>query len=475
MMNRPRFWFEQISQIPRGSLNEKEIAQFLVEFAQKRQLSVVLDEMNNVLIRKPGQHGGENAQSVLLQGHTDMVCEKAPDSTHDFAKDPIELIEEDGWLRANHTTLGADDGFAVAYMLSLLEDTNIKHPTLECLFTAAEEIGLLGAVAFDTSELKSKRCIGLDSGGENRTVITSSGGIRSKATIPSKKDTLYPFAIKVSIEGAIGGHSGNDITKQRANAAQLLARVAFDYQKDTGSDVGLIDILVGKSENAIPFAGDMTLGCMSPFNSDVLDLIIHRNLAQYSTSDPNVKITFKACESSLGFDILTSSRFIRFAYLFFQGVAWMSPDIEGLPLLSANLGYLKAVDDALIAGFSFRSPISDMLDQNIKKAVLLADLLEMNIEFTSRYPGYPYEKNSPLRNFYQQWFLNHTGQELKLEASHGGLELGIWKGAIPELDIITMGPIHELIHTFNERMNLSSFDLVYQRLCAFLGVLCDVE
>jgi dipeptidase D len=129
----------------------------------------------------------------------------------------------------------------------------------------------------------------------------------------------------------------------------------------------------------------------------------------------------------------------------------MSLDIEGLPLLSANLGYLKVVDDTLIAGFSFRSPISDMLDQNIKKAVLLADLLDMNIEFTSRYPGYPYEKNSPLRNFYQQWFVKHTGQELKLEASHGGLELGIWKGAIPDLDIITMGPIHELIHTFNER------------------------
>jgi dipeptidase D len=148
------------------------------------------------------------------------------------------------------------------------------------------------------------------------------------------------------------------------------------------------------------------LGCMSPFNVDVLNLIIRRNLAQYSTSDPNVKITFKACESSLGFDISTSSRFIRFAYLFFQGVAWMSLDIEGLPLLSANLGYLKVVDDTLIAGFSFRSPISEMLDQNIKKAVLLADLLEMNIEFTSRYPGYPYEKNSPLRNFYQQWFAN---------------------------------------------------------------------
>jgi len=371
--------------------------------------------MNNVLIRKPGQHGGEHAPSVLLQGHTDMVCEKAPDSDHDFTKDPIELIEEDGWLRANHTTLGADDGFAVAYMLALLEDEQIKHPPLECLFTAAEEIGLLGAVAFDTSLIVSKRCIGLDSGGENRTVITSSGGIRGKAKITARKNTYYPFALSVTVEGAIGGHSGNDITKQRANAAILLARVAFEYEKETGTSQG-----------------------------------------------------------DHGFDGSSSARFIRFAYLFFQGVQWMSPDISGLPLLSANLGYLKVLDDSLVAGFSFRSPISDMLDQNIAKVQLLADVLNLNVEFTSRYPGYPYDESSSLRKLYQQWFVKHTGQELRLEASHGGLELGIWKGAIPDLDIITMGPIHELIHTFNEKMNLASFDLVFKRLCAFLGELSDV-
>lgn len=473
-MNQPRFWFEKISQIPRGSLNEAKIAEFLVEFAHKHKLSAIRDPMNNVLIRKPGQHGGEHAQSVLLQGHTDMVCEKAPDSPHDFTKDPIELIEEDGWLRANHTTLGADDGFAVAYMLALLEDQQIKHPPLECLFTAAEEIGLLGAVAFDTSLIVSKRCIGLDSGGENRTVITSSGGIRGKAKINAGKNTYYPFTLSVTLEGAIGGHSGNDITKQRANAAVLLARVAFEYEKETGEALGLIDIAVGKSENAIPFAGKMILGCFSNINLQVVDLIVRRNLAQFAKSDPNVDITFQISEGDHGFDDSSSARFIRFAYLFFQGVQWMSLDISGLPLLSANLGYLKVIDDTLVAGFSFRSPISDMLDQNIAKVQLLADVLNLDVEFTSRYPGYPYEVDSPLRSLYQQWFVKHTGQELKLEASHGGLELGIWKGAIPDLDIITMGPIHELIHTFNEKMNLASFDLVYERLCAFLGELSDV-
>lgn len=475
MMNHPKFWFEQISQIPRGSLNEKEIAGFLIEFANKHQLSVVSDDMFNVLIRKSGQHGGENSQSVLLQGHTDMVCEKAPDHDHDFTKDPIELIEEDGWLRANHTTLGADDGFAVAYMLALLENTEIKHPPLECLFTAAEEIGLLGAVAFDTTLLKSKRCIGLDSGGENRTCITSSGGIRGKAKLKTEKNTVYPNALQVFFEGAIGGHSGIDINKQRANAAVLLARVAFEYEKETGDSIGIIDIQVGKSENAIPFAGQMLLGSLSEFNLTIINEIIKRNVAQYEISDPNVRITYKSVEGQIGFDPSSSLNFIRFAYLFFQGVQWMSLDILGLPLLSANLGYLKVIDETLVAGFSFRSPISDMLDQNIDRVQVLAEMLNLKTEFTSRYPGYPYEKNSPLRNMYQQWFLKHTGQELKLEASHGGLELGIWKGAIPDLDIITMGPIHELIHTFNEKMSLASFDIVYQRLCAFLGELSDVQ
>ncbi|MDP2814973.1 MAG: beta-Ala-His dipeptidase [Erysipelotrichaceae bacterium] len=474
MMNHPKFWFEQISQIPRGSLNEKEIAGFLVEFANKHQLSVVSDDLFNVLIRKPGQHGGENSQSVLLQGHTDMVCEKAPDSNHDFTKDPIELIEEEGWLRANHTTLGADDGFAVAYMLALLENSEIKHPPLECLFTAAEEIGLLGAVAFDATLLKSKRCIGLDSGGENRTVITSSGGVRGKAILKIEKNTVYPNALQVFVEGAIGGHSGIDIAKQRANAAILLATVAFEYYKETGDSFGIIDIQVGKSENAIPFAGEMILGSQIEFNQNLLEAIIKRNVFQFEKSDPNVRITYKALEGKMGFDALSSMNFIRFAYLFFQGVQWMSLDIQGLPLLSANLGYLKVIDETLVVGFSFRSPISDMLDQNIDRVQVLADLLSLDTEFTSRYPGYPYEKNSPLRNMYQQWFLKHTGHELKLEASHGGLELGIWKGAIPDLDIITMGPIHELIHTFNEKMSLASFDIVYQRLCAFLGELSDV-
>lgn len=473
-MSHPRIWFEKISQIPRGSLNEAKIADFLVEFANERELSAVRDHMNNVLIRKPGQHGGEHAPSVLLQGHTDMVCEKAPDSNHDFTKDPIELIEEDGWLRANHTTLGADDGFAVAYMLALLEDEQIKHPPLECLFTAAEEIGLLGAVAFDTSLIESKRCIGLDSGGENRTVITSSGGIRGKAKICARKNTYYPFALSVTVEGAIGGHSGNDITKQRANAAILLARVAFEYEKETGNALGLIDIAAGKSENAIPFAGTMILGSFSDFATAVLDSIIRRNLTQFAKSDPNVLINYQTCKGDHGFDGSSSARFIRFAYLFFQGVQWMSLDISDLPLLSANLGYLKVWDDALVAGFSFRSPISDMLDQNIAKVRLLADVLNLDVEFTSRYPGYPYDESSSLRKLYQQWFVKHTGQELRLEASHGGLELGIWKGAIPDLDIITMGPIHELIHTFNEKMNLASFDLVFKRLCAFLGELSDV-
>ncbi len=473
-MNHPKIWFERISQIPRGSLNEKQIADFLVGFAKKHDLSFVRDDMHNVLIRKAGQHGGESAPSVLLQGHTDMVCEKAPGSNHDFTRDPIELIEENGWLRANDTTLGADDGFAVAYMLALLENREIKHPPLECLFTAAEEIGLLGAVAFDTSLIHSKRCIGLDSGGENRTVITSSGGIRGKARISAKKERFYPEAIEITISGAIGGHSGNDILKQRANAAQLLARIVFAIKDQLNIPVGLIDIQAGKSENAIPFAGSVTVGFEGDLNTNHLNAIIQRHLDPYKLTDPNVEITCQRTSGQLGFDRTVSERFVRFAVLFFQGVQWMSPEIAQLPLLSANLGYLKSEEDKLIAGFSFRSPIADLLDQNISDIRILSDLLELSLEFTSRYPGYPYQADSPLRNFYQQWFKAETGQDLILDASHGGLELGIWKGAIPDLDIITMGPIHELIHTFNEKLDLASFDRVYMRLCKFLGVLADV-
>jgi dipeptidase D len=315
----------------------------------------------------------------------------------------------------------------------------------------------------------------LDSGGENRTVITSSGGIRGKARIKAEKNHRYSKAFEVSISGAIGGHSGNDILKQRANVAQLLARMLFEYQEKSKSPMGIIDIQAGKSENAIPFAGGVTVGCENDLNSDLMDSVITRHLENYKITDPNIKVTYTQGNGSLGFDPGVSARFIRFGVLFFQGVQWMSPEIAGLPILSANLGYLKAVNDELIAGFSFRSPVSDLLDQNISDIRLLADLLGLAVEFNSRYPGYPFQADSKLRNLYQQWFKGETGQDLILDASHGGLELGIWKGAIPELDIITMGPIHELIHTFNEKLDLASFDHVYNRLCKFLGVLSDVD
>ena len=247
---KPFEYFEAISRIPRASGNEGEIADYLVSFAKEHNLYAIKDEANNVLIVKNATQGRENEPSIMLQAHTDMVAEKNKETKHDFEKDPIELIQEGNILRANNTTLGADDGFGVAIMLSILEDKSISHPKIECLFTSSEEIGLVGASKFDYSKLTSKRMVNLDSAEENSVIIGCCGGIRTELTLPVKTEKGEFFGYKITIGGLCGGHSGEDIDKNRLNAHILMGKLLSKLKNEITFNISYIN--GGDKDNAIP-------------------------------------------------------------------------------------------------------------------------------------------------------------------------------------------------------------------------------
>ena len=462
-------YFKDICSIPHPSFHEEKLADYVVAFAKEHSLWYSRDEHHNVLIKKPGQNRGIHCDPILLQGHLDMVAEKISGSDFDFHKDALELIEKDGWICAKDTTLGSDDGFAIAYMLGLLDDMNIDHPPLECLFTTKEEVGLIGAIHFDMKDIESKRCIGLDSSGENRTIITSSGGVRGKFSLKRRKKVFYPASIIIKITNATGGHSGNDITKNRVNVLTLLAQFA----KDLKVDIGLSSWVGGNSENAIPTWGTLILGLY-----EKSDELMHRakdlalKIQDYSRhSDPAMKIDIEFGREVAGCPKEETHEIIESVLFFPQGVAKMSDEIEGLPLLSANIGFIRH-DEYWTIGFSVRSPMDVLMEHHMVKIETLAKRMRMDVEFFSRYPGFPYQPESTLRNQFETFYQSFRNQNLNFEATHGGCELGIWKGKIPQLDIISMGPINEGIHTPQERMDLASFERVYENLVGFLAYLC---
>lgn len=464
-------FFKQISQIPRASFDEGRIADYLVDFAHQRNLEVIRDEMNNVIIKKPATTGYEEHDVVILQGHTDMVAEKNKDSQHNFETDPLTLIEEDGWLRADGTTLGADDGVAVAYMLAILDSNELKHPPLECVFTVQEEVGLIGAVKMDVSELKGKRLIGLDSSGEHQTTISSTGGSRAVVTYPIKYEKTYKDRVTVRIKGLKGGHSGQDIDKERGSANKLAGQIFFDLVSQF--EVGLHSIEGGLKENAIPRESEMILGV----KYDHVDLVLNR----LSELEEDIKTMLIISDPDFVLEVISEKKdtytmnhhnnreFARLFQLLPYGYFHKSLVIEGLTLSSMNIGTIRTNEENIVFGLSIRSPQPFMMKDTHNTIQVAADLCNAEVEYTSGYPGWNYDPNSKLREVLLDTYKSLYNQDMKLEATHGGLELGIFKGKIPELDIVAFGPIMHDIHTPKERLDIASFKRTYELLKALLA------
>ena len=453
--------FEDICAIPRGSGNEKEIADYIENFAKARGLFCVRDEVNNVFVRIEGSGGRENENAILLQGHTDMVCEKNSDTAHDFEKDPLKLyIDENGWLRAKGTTLGGDNGVAVALMLLVLDGGFESHPPVECLFTTGEEVGLDGAKAFDYSLVKATGMINLDSEAEGIVTVSCAGGIRSDLMMKPDTMAFSGEALEIKLSGLAGGHSGAEINCGRANANKLMGRILVALLGQI--KYNLVTIEGGSKDNAIPRECRAVIALPKDKILAAKDLIEKEADAIYaelSECDKAMEVTVADAPSS---DKMLDDRYTRYAVtvpaVATNGVMAMSRDIEGLVEYSRNLGVIRNSDDMIEFIFSSRSSVESRIDASCAELDALAAITGCETKHYSRYPGWKYEKESALRDKYVETSRRVLGKEAVVLAIHAGLECGIIKSNIPYMDIISIGPDMRAIHSPDEALDLDSFE-----------------
>ena len=461
-------YFEEISRIPRGSGNEKGIADYLVAFADARGLACYRDEENNVLIKMKATTGRESDAPVLLQGHTDMVCEKLPEVEHDFLRDPLKLYVEDGWLKARGTTLGADDGIAVAAMLAILDGAVSSHPALECLFTTAEETGMDGAVAFDFSKVTARKLINLDSANEVEVVCGCAGGVRSDIALVGERSVRGRDALTVTVSGLCGGHSGEDIHRGLANANRLMARILLALTGET--ELCISAIRGGSKDNAIP--RDCTATVTVKDREKAIE-IIHaeaKKIAdELSDADGGFRCAVDTCTAEAVFDADFSARLLAAISNAPCGVIEMSRDVEGLVEWSSNLGVITTENNRVTLTFQSRSTMEARLDHTTRIIDALARACGGTAKHHGRYTGWNFEKDSPLRDSYLAAYRELFGGEAKPVIIHAGLECGLIRAKIPDMDMISIGPENIGLHSPSERLNIASAERFWQILEKMLG------
>lgn len=459
-----RRFFYEIAQHPHGSGNEKALSDYLVAFAKQRNLECAQDELYNVVIRKPATAGYEDAPILAIHAHMDMVCEKNKTTVHDFEKDPIRfVVSDDGILRADGTTLGADDGTGVAYMLAILDAKEIRHPELECIFTTQEETGMFGAMALKPEDVRARRMITLDGGGENNTLLTSSGGCRLKISRPLQKQPNDKPCYAVRVRGLSGGHSGGEIHKEKGNANKLLARILKEAML-SGFSFRLCDLNGGLKDNAIPREADAVVafdGAQDAFERQVRLSAkqIHQEL---EFSDSGFRVEFERTDA---FDTACtddcSKQIVDLLFLYPNGFMARSMAIEGLTVASLNLGILSMDKSLLTAVISVRAMLDSAMDNLINQVSVLSGLLGASVEQGARYPGWKYSEHSPMRDIMASAVRALYNEELNVTATHGGCECGVFSKLHPDMDIISIGPVARFIHTPDEELDLASFDRTY--------------
>lgn len=458
-------FFEKISSIPRPSFAEERIADYLCEFASERGLEYYRDDIHNVFIKMPASAGREGEDAILLQGHTDMVCEKNSDVEHDFMNEGIKLVERDGWIRADGTTLGADNGVAVAAMLYILDGAEGKlasHPAIECLFTVSEEVGLEGATNFDYSRVSATRMINLDSADESQIIAGCAGGERSVISFePDCEQLCSAKVVTLSVRGLAGGHSGEDINRGRANANKLIGRILLALSEKF--EIRLVDIFGGSKDNAIPrecvarvavedakaFAeaaralGDTVKGELCHDDRDfVLDI---------SSDDASDIRAATVSSSEKLFFLLGTVQ---------NGIFEMNVNIEGLVEFSRNLGVITTEPELsrIDVVFFSRSPQMSQIDVSTAQLNAYAKQLGMTHTVSSRYPGWSYEENSAIRKTYAECYEELFKKKPQILVIHAGLECGVIRQRMPKLDIISCGPVVLDLHSPDEALNIASFE-----------------
>lgn len=457
------YWFLTYSSIPHTSGHCAAGASFIKKFAEERGLRCRMDEALNVIIWKAASPGRENEPAVMLQGHLDMVAAKEASSDFDFLKDSLRIRRDGDFLFAEGTSLGGDNAIAVAYMLALLDSDSLSHPALECVFTADEEIGLIGAAALDCSDLKSTRLINLDTDEEDAFFIGCAGGVRADGRLPLAASDAPADAvgIKLSIKGLLGGHSGADIHKNRANANYLMLGL-LDRILARVEDATLAEFSGGLADNAIAAEAEMTLVVETEKKEAVLNELLAAagELTDLHPQESGLRISFEETAAPSSVWRVNAST-IKELITLPQGVTAMSRQVPGLVETSMNLGTVRLSDGALCLGYSVRSSVDMCRDELRDKICSAFTSVGGTCSCSGEYPGWPVQTGSSLQNLCVQLYRELTGRSARLVAVHAGLECGIFCRKLPSLDIISFGPAMFDIHSRYERLQISSVERYY--------------
>ncbi len=457
--------FDEIRKIPRCSGNEDKIREYIINFAKEKGLEYEVDEVGNIVVRKPATPGKENSPGVILQGHIDMVCEKNSDVEFDFGKEPIKIKREGEWITADGTTLGADNGIGVAAALAVLEDKSIIHGPLEALFTVDEERGLTGAASIKPDFLKGKILLNLDSEDEGEFVIGCAGGgdtiykIKLEKTNSEKENS---FKIKVS--GLKGGHSGVDIHLQRGNAIKILSRVLYEVWGE--EEFELSEVLAGDKHNAIPREAVAVINLNNEaVLKDKVDKVLREVKEELKYSDPEVKIEYSKVEkNSSVYTKSSSKKIIDILMILPHGVLSMSHAIEGLVESSTNLAVSKTEDNYLKIIESSRSSINSFLQYYLKTLKAFGELIGAEVEQPPAYPGWTPNPDSQILKKMKEIYKKLFGKEPHVGAIHAGLETGIIGEKFPGMDMISFGPTIKYPHSPDERVHIESVEKFFKLL-----------
>ena len=465
------YHFEEISKIPRESYNEKAISDYLVEFGKKLNLETYQDKYYNVILRRKASQGYEDTPGIIIQGHMDMVCEKENDSNHDFKKDPIDLVVDGNRLKANKTTLGGDNGIAIAMGMAILEDESIKCGTIELLATTSEEIDLNGALSLEPNILKGKMLINIDSEDEGVITVGSAGGVEIDILLPIERETLSDVNLyTLSLEKLQGGHSGVEINQKRGNSNKILVEVLQNLKVLT--DYSLVEVFGGSKDNAIPRSGKVVLASSKDIK-DIISKVADEVKAKYISFEPEMIF---ALETTTAKEISVLSNksldsYIKTIEELPTGVNTWMKEYPEIVESSDNLAIVKTLDENINIIISLRSSDPEVLKELKEK---ISNILKENnalFEFSAGYPEWKFRAESKLRDKALEVYKKLYNKDMKVEVIHAGLECGAISQNYPDIDFISVGPNLRDVHTPSEYLEIDSTERVYNYVVELINSL----
>lgn len=467
-------FFEDIAGIPHGSGNVEQISNYLVDFAKKRGLKYRQDDSLNVIIWKDGTKGYEDSDTVIIQGHMDMVAVKTPGSNKDMEKEGLDLEVNGDYLSAKNTSLGGDDGIAVAYALAVLDSDDVAHPPIEAIFTVDEEIGLLGAASLDTSDIKGKLMLNLDSEDEGIFTVSCAGGGTATCNIPLHKEPINAQIIELRLYDFAGGHSGMEIIKGGANANCIMGRILLNVFQNVG--MRLVSINGGEKDNVIAKVSEAAIAVNKEAvekAKEIIENTFNEVKDEYKTTDPDAKLQTNVIEEQF-MDVMSGATTLATIISLVNmpnGIQRMNNEIEGMVQTSLNLGILRTTETNVALSYSVRSSVESEKQFLIEKLRSLTEIFGGTLEMSGEYPGWEYKADSKIREVSVKAYEELYKEEPVVEGIHAGLECGLFADKIEGLDAISFGPTMKNVHTTDEMLSISSTERTWNLITKILEML----